>query len=396
MARPRRGRKAGEYSQEEEGQELIEVSDTTCGASTGPEDNPNEDYVEKLGMLSQLWLDNVRNSQVEAYRELLEQLFELSQEIYPLLSDADAEAVLGCVQDKSGQYLVRGKEFVLQVTKDDAIIWRKNWKKIGKAGKKDEVKKVLDEYYQEADALAQVQNQMIEELGEVVGDHDTLVTILKHLQNPCMQVTATQEHTAATPRFPRNKEAIVKFDDYVRMMEELAMRHSSYMEKLWQLMQLCTTKNAAIDVMNNVFIPPIQVTVTSRAQAEAAGGKPLQEMATTCHTPNPQSLPPECSESTRMLAALLSFVLQSRITGQQATAATCAENFKCDVTIMERLVTGKKASGKGGRRTKRKSSLMSGQKSSTGKKAKILKVKKEHDDRRRRRLVRLSKLLRSK
>ena len=55
--------------------------------------------------------------------------------------------------------------------------------------------------------------------------------------------------------------------------------------------------------MNNVFIPPIQVTVTSRAQAEAAGGKPLQEMATTCHTPNPQTLPPECSESTRVLAA---------------------------------------------------------------------------------------------
>ena len=62
MARPRRGRKVGESSQEGEGQELIEVSDTTCGASTGPEDNPNEDYVEKLGMLSQLWLDNVRNS----------------------------------------------------------------------------------------------------------------------------------------------------------------------------------------------------------------------------------------------------------------------------------------------------------------------------------------------
>ena len=66
MARPR-CRKAGESSQAEGGPELIEVSDTTCRASTGPEDNPNEDYVEKLGMLSQLWLDNVRNSHVEAY-----------------------------------------------------------------------------------------------------------------------------------------------------------------------------------------------------------------------------------------------------------------------------------------------------------------------------------------
>ena len=235
MARPRRGRKTGDYPQEES-HELIEVSDTTCGASTGPEDNPNEDYVEKLGMLSQLWLDNVRNSQVEAYRELLENLFELSQDIYPLLSDADAETVLRCVQDKSGQYLVGGKEFVLQVTKEDAIIQRKNWKRVGKAGEKEEVKKALDEYYLEADALAQAQNQMmdtIDELGEVVGDHDTLVMILKHLQSPCMQVTATQEHGAATPQFPRNEEAVVRFDDYVKAMEDLAMRHSVYMERLW-------------------------------------------------------------------------------------------------------------------------------------------------------------------
>ena len=256
MARPRR-RKAGESSQEEGGHELIEVSDTTCRASTGPDHNPNEDYVEKLGMLSQLWLDNVRNSQVEAYRELLEQLFELCQDVYPLLSDADAGAVLGCVQDKSGQYLVGEREFVLQVTKDDAIIQRKNWRKIGKAAEKDEVKKALDEYYQEADALVQGQNQImdtIEDLGEVVDDHDTLVNILKHLQNPCMQVTATRESEASAPQFPRNEEAMCKFDVYVGMMEELALKHSTYMEKLWQLMQLCTTSNVVIDVMNNVCI----------------------------------------------------------------------------------------------------------------------------------------------
>ena len=183
---------------------------------------------------------------------------------------------------------------------------------------------------------------MVEELGEVISDHDTIVNILNHIQNPCMEVTATQEHAASTPRFPRNEEAAVKFDQYVGTMEDLAMRHSTYMEKLRQQMQLCTTHNAVTDVMNNVFIPPLQVTVTSRTQAEAAGGKSLQELATTCHTPNPQALPPECSESTRMLAALLSFVLQSRITGQQATAAMCAETFKCNATIMNDWPQGKR------------------------------------------------------
>ena len=383
MAKTRQGKKPGNDSQEEEGQEIIEVSDTTAGASTSPEDNPSEDYVEQLGMLSQLWLDNIRNSQAEAYRELLEQLLSLAHEIYPLLGNAEVEAVLGCIQDTSGQYLVGERGFVLQVNKDDAIIRRKRWSRVGKASKKEDVKTKLDEYYAEADALAQAQNMamdVIEELGEVVDDHDTIVNILTHIQNPCIQVTATQEKAASTPHFPRNEEAMVKFNIYVRTMEDFAMRHSTYMEKLWQLMQVCINHNAVIDVMNNVFIPPIQVTVTSRDQVEAAEGKPLQELAMTRHIPDPQALPADCSESMRILAAFLSFVLQRQITGQQGTAAACAEAFECDMMIMERLATGKKASGKGGRGTKRKSSSTSGQKSSTRKKAKTSGPKVDDDD----------------
>ena len=88
----------------------------------------------------------------------------------------------------------------------------------------------------------------------------------------------------------------------------------------------------------------------------------------------------ECSESTRVLAALLSFVLQRQITGQQVTAASCVEAFKCDATLMENLATGKKTSGKGGKGTKRKSSTASGSKSSTGKRIKTPKPKVEYED----------------
>ena len=195
-----------------------------------------------------------------------------------------------------------------------------------------------------------------------------------------MQVTATQEKVAATPCFPRSEEAAVKFNCYIVAMEDLTMRHSVYMEKLWQVMQVCTTHNAVMDIMNNVLIPPIQVTVTSRNQAEAAEGKPIQDLAIASHTPDPQALTQGCSEGTRMLAALLSFVLQEQVTGQQATAAECASAFQCDADIMKHLTTGKKTSGKGGKGTKRKSSTASGSKSSTGKKIKTPKPKAEHED----------------
>ena len=338
MAKTRHGKTTGEGSREEEAMDVVEVSDTTAGASTSPEDNPTDAYVDQLGMLSQLWLDNVRNSQAEAYRELLEQLLLLSHEIYPLLADADAEAVLGCIKDTSSRYLVGERGFVLQVTKEDCIIWQKRWTKVERKGDTEDIQKLLDEYYHEPDALAQAQNKamdVIEELGAVIDDHDTLVNIFKHIQNPCMQVTATQESAASTPHFPRDEEARTKFDNFIVAMEELSSGYSIYMEKLWQLMQVCTNQNAVLDVMNNVSIPPIQVTVTSRSQTEVEEGRTLQELAMTCHTPDPQALPPNCSESTRVLAALVSFVLQRQIAGQPTTAATCAESFGCDATTME-------------------------------------------------------------
>ena len=119
------------------------------------------------------------------------------------------------------------------------------------------------------------------------------------------------------------------FDNYIGAMEDLAAKHSTYMEELWQVMQVATTHNATLTVMNNVFIPPIQVTVTSRSHAEAAEGKPIQELVIARHVPDPQALPPNCTESTRVLAALLSFVLQREV-GQRVTAAECAAAFQCD------------------------------------------------------------------
>ena len=193
-------------------------------------------------------------------------------------------------------------------------------------------------------------------------------------------MTATQESAESTPHCSRDEEARTKLDNYIGVMEELEMGHSIYMEKLWHLMQVCTNHNTVIDVINNVFIPPIQVTITSRNQTEAEGGRPLQELATTCHTPDPQALPPNCSESTWVLAALLSFVLQRQIAGQTATAATCAEAFGCDATTMERLTTGKKVSGKGGKGTKQKSSSISGQKGSTKKKTELDKPRDDDNE----------------
>ena len=106
MARTGRGKRSGDDSQEEV-PEYVEISDTTAGGSTAPEDSPQEDYIERMGILSRLWLDNVRSNQRGAYEELIDHLLVLAHEAYPLLADAKAEEVLGCIQDTSGSVLDR-------------------------------------------------------------------------------------------------------------------------------------------------------------------------------------------------------------------------------------------------------------------------------------------------
>ena len=180
MARTGKGRRPRDDPQGEGAPEYVEISDTTAGGSTALEDDPQEDYIERMGILSRLWLENVRCNQKGTYEELLDQLAVLANEAYPLLSMAKAEEVLGCIQDKSGQYLIGDKGFVLQVEKDDCIIRRMNWKRVGKATEREDVKKALDRYYEVADELAKSQNaamEAIEALGENIDDHDTIVNI---------------------------------------------------------------------------------------------------------------------------------------------------------------------------------------------------------------------------
>ena len=70
-----------------------------------------------------------------------------------------------------------------------ALIRRKSWKRVGKATERTDIKKALDEYYEEADVLAKAQNtvmEAIEALGKALDDHDMIVNFLKHIQNPCI------------------------------------------------------------------------------------------------------------------------------------------------------------------------------------------------------------------
>ena len=106
-----------------------------------------------------------------------------------------------------------------------------------------------------------------------------------------MQVTAQAEKTEVRkPRFPKDEVSKDMLNKYLMAMDSLGSNHSAYMEKLWVLQQECLNQNRILDIMNNVFILPIQVTVTSRRQIEAEEGKMFQELATSRHTPRSRGI----------------------------------------------------------------------------------------------------------
>ena len=348
MARTRRTKIDNEGSKEDTDVEIIgeqgptSMAGTAAGASTSPEDNPANTYLDQLNMLAQLWSQNVITNQAGSYRELMEQLLELAHKIFPLLAQADAEAVLDSVEDSPGSFLAGERGFALQVSKEDSIIHRKRWASVERT---EEVKVALADYYDAACGLVDAQGRFmdaLEELGRLVLDHDTLMNIIKHVQCPCVQVTAEAEKLEARlPQFPKGKAAKRALSDYYEMTWDLANNYGAYMEKLGHLQEQCSDQNVFLNVTNHVYIPNIQVTVMSRHHEETAEGRTFQQLATTRNTPNHNRLPASCSGSTLTLVALVHFVLFRQISGQVATVAECARDFKCDATVLEQITTGK-------------------------------------------------------
>ena len=88
----------------------------------------------------------------------------------------------------------------------------------------------------------------------------------KHIQNPCVHVTAEAESSEArTPRFPNSKEAKKALSRYYEAVQDLGNDHSSNKEKLWQLQTQCTDQN----ILNQSSLPS---SGAGDGDIQAAGG----------------------------------------------------------------------------------------------------------------------------
>ena len=74
-------------------------------AGTSAEDPGFKEYVDSYMQAAKDWFDNIQNDKVKAYMELYDTLLQIGKPLIKGLEQADGNAVLDSIADKSGQFI---------------------------------------------------------------------------------------------------------------------------------------------------------------------------------------------------------------------------------------------------------------------------------------------------
>ena len=108
-------------------------------------------------------------------------------------------------------------------------------------------------------------------------------------------------------------------------------------------------KSVFLDIIKQVQLPAVQVSIRTVEELEQLEGKTYRELRLLHHLPNFRRIYPNAREQTRTMAAFIYYVLYKRITGLRPSQTGCAGKFRCGMTPFKRLITGKRQPGGPGR-----------------------------------------------
>ena len=117
------------------------------------------------------------------------------------------------------------------------------------------------------------------------------------------------------------------------------------MQKTREIQEVVDDDDIFLDIIRQVQLLAVQVMVRMRSEEEKLQGKTYQEPSMTQHLPNYKKLPPNVTDATRTIAALMYYALHKQLTGKARSQQVCSNDFGCKTTPFKRLVTGKKQPG---------------------------------------------------
>ena len=108
-------------------------------------------------------------------------------------------------------------------------------------------------------------------------------------------------------------------------------------------------KSVFLDIIKQVQLPAVQVSIRTVEEMEKLEGKTYRELTLLHHLPNFRRIYPNATEQTRTMAAFIYYVLYEQITSLRPFQTGCAAKFRCITTLFKRLTTGKRQPGRPGR-----------------------------------------------
>ena len=161
-----------------------------------------------------------------------------------------------------------------------------------------------------------------------------------------------QEDEPEKPRYNLQGNAKVSLRDYYDTVHILCEAQKNFAQSTQVLDKKIEDKSVFLDIIRQVQLPAVQVSIRTVEELEKLKGKTYRELTLLCHLPNFRRIFHNASEQTRTMATYVYFVLYEQITNLRPSQTGCAANFGCGVTLFKRLITGKKQPGRPGRSSK--------------------------------------------
>ena len=158
-----------------------------------------------------------------------------------------------------------------------------------------------------------------------------------------------QDIEVRKPQLKLNDEAKAALTDYYNVIHTLCEAQTNLMESTKVLEKKLKDKTVFLDIIKQVQLPAVKVSVRTVGEIEALEGKTYRELTLSQHLPDFRKINPNTTEQMRTMSSFMYYVLFKAITGLQKSQIGCAAKFRCGTTPFKRLVTVKKQPGGPGR-----------------------------------------------
>ena len=158
-----------------------------------------------------------------------------------------------------------------------------------------------------------------------------------------------QEEEGKKPQYRFTGEAAEPLKDYYDAVHTLCKVQTNFASSTKVLEQKIKDKSVFLDIIKQVQLPAVQVSIRTVEELEKLEGKTYRELTLLCHLSNFRKIFPNATEQMRTMAAFMYFVLHEQITSLRPSQTGCAAEFRCRATLFKRLITGKRQPGGPGR-----------------------------------------------